>query len=233
MERARVLVAEDDRSVRDALVMALELEGYQVRATTNGQQALDAVEPFAPDVVILDVMMPTVDGLTACRRLRSRGVATPILMLTARDQVADRVSGLDAGADDYVVKPFSLDELLARLRALLRRHQPEAGEPELVVADLHLDSLRRAVRRGDREIELTKTEFDLLALLMEHAGIVLSREQIYEHIWGYDFETGSRSLDVYIGYLRRKTEADGESRLVHTIRGVGYVVRPSGSGSRP
>ena len=229
MERARVLVAEDDRSVRDSLVMALELEGYEVQATTDGEQVLAAFDGFAPDVVILDVMMPTVDGLTACRRLRSRGIATPILMLTARDQVSDRVSGLDAGADDYVIKPFSLDELLARLRALLRRHQPEAGEPELVVADLHLDALRRAVRRGDREIDLTKTEFDLLSLLMEHVGIVLSREQIYEHIWGFDFETGSRSLDVYIGYLRRKTEAEGEPRLVHTVRGVGYVVRaPAG-----
>jgi len=222
---ARVLLAEDDRSVRDALVMALELEGYEVRATNDGEQALAAFDPFAPDVVVLDVMMPTVDGLTACRRLRSRGIATPILMLTARDQVADRVSGLDAGADDYVIKPFSLDELLARLRALLRRHQPEAGEPELVVGDLHLDPLRRAVRRGDRAIDLTKTEFDLLTLLMEHAGIVLSREQIYEHIWGFDFETGSRSLDVYIGYLRRKTESEGESRLLHPVRGVGYVVR--------
>ena len=220
-----MLLAEDDRSVRDALVMALELEGYEVQATTDGEQALAAFDGFAPDVVILDVMMPTVDGLTACRRLRSRGIATPILMLTARDQVADRVSGLDAGADDYVIKPFSLDELLARLRALLRRHQPDAGEPELVVGDLHLDPLRRAVRRGDRAIDLTKTEFDLLTLLMEHAGIVLSREQIYEHIWGFDFETGSRSLDVYIGYLRRKTESEGESRLVHTVRGVGYVVR--------
>jgi len=231
MERARVLLAEDDRSVRDSLVMALELEGYEVQATTDGEQALAAFDGFAPDVVILDVMMPTVDGLTACRRLRSRGVATPILMLTARDQVSDRVSGLDAGADDYVIKPFSLDELLARLRALLRRHEPDAGEPELVVADLHLDALRRADRRGDREIDLTKTEFDLLSLLMEHAGIVLSREQIYEHIWGFDFETGSRSLDVYIGYLRRKTEAGGEPRLVHTVRGVGYVVRaPAGPG---
>ncbi len=226
----RVLLAEDDRSVRDALVMALELEGYEVRATNDGAQALDVLDAFAPDVVVLDVMMPTVDGLTACRRLRARGIATPILMLTARDQVADRVSGLDAGADDYVVKPFSLDELLARLRALLRRRQPEADATDLVVADLHLDPLRRAVRRGDRDIDLTKTEFDLLSLLMEHAGIVLSREQIYEHIWGFDFETGSRSLDVYIGYLRRKTEADGEPRLLHTVRGVGYVVRPSASG---
>src|SRR4051812_35560841 len=226
MERARVLLAEDDRSDRDSLVMALELEGYEVQATTDSEKALAAVDGLAPDVVILDVMMPTVDGLTACRRLRSRGIATPILMLTARDQVADRVSGLDAGADDYVVKPFSLDELLARLRALLRRHRPESGDAELVVADLHLDPLRRVVRRGDRGVDLTKTEFDLLSLLMEHAGIVLSREQIYEHIWGFDFETGSRSLDVYIGYLRRKTEAEGEARLVHTVRGVGYVVRP-------
>jgi len=229
MDGARVLLAEDDRSVREALVMALELEGYEVEATTNGEQALAAFDGFRPDVVVLDVMMPTIDGLTACRRLRARKVATPILMLTARDQVADRVSGLDAGADDYVVKPFSLDELLARLRALLRRNVPTADEPELVVGDLHLDPLRRAVRRGDRAIDLTKTEFDLLALLMEHAGIVLSREQIYEHIWGFDFETGSRSLDVYIGYLRRKTEAEGEPRLVHTVRGVGYVVRADGS----
>jgi len=226
MEGHRVLLAEDDRSVRDSLVMALELEGYQVTATTNGEHALAEFDPTAPDVVILDVMMPTIDGLTVCRRLRARGVRTPILMLTARDQVADRVSGLDAGADDYVVKPFSLDELLARLRALLRRHVVEPDQEELVVADLHLDPLRRAVTRGDRDVELTKTEFDLLELLMDHAGIVLSREQIYEHIWGFDFETGSRSLDVYIGYLRRKTEADGEARLVHTVRGVGYVVRP-------
>lgn len=231
METNRVLLAEDDRSVRESLVMALELEGYDVTATTNGAQALDAFDGARPDVVILDVMMPTVDGLTVCRRLRARGVRTPILMLTARDQVADRVSGLDAGADDYVVKPFSLDELLARLRALLRRNTVAEDEPELVVADLRLDPLRRAVTRGGREIELTKTEFDLLSLLMEHAGIVLSREQIYEHIWGFDFETGSRSLDVYIGYLRRKTEADGEARLVHTVRGVGYVVRSSASGA--
>ena len=232
MEPARVLLAEDDRSVRDSLTMALELEGYEVRATTNGEQALAVFDEFAPAVVILDVMMPTVDGLTACRRLRARQVTTPILMLTARDQVADRVSGLDAGADDYVVKPFSLDELLARLRALLRRRSVATDEAVLAVADLRLDPQRREVTRGDRAIDLTKTEFDLLQLLMEHAGIVLSREQIYEHIWGFDFETGSRSLDVYIGYLRRKTEADGESRLVHTVRGVGYVVRTSESGSR-
>ena len=226
MESARVLVAEDDRSVRESLVMALELEGYTVCPTTDGEKALAAVDEFKPDVLILDVMMPTVDGLTVCRRLRARKVTTPILVLTARDQVADRVSGLDAGADDYVVKPFSLDELLARLRALLRRNHGETEEPELVVGDLRLDPLRRIVTRGDRTIELTKTEFDLLQLLMEHSGIVLSRDQIYEHIWGFDFETGSRSLDVYIGYLRRKTEGEDESRIVHTVRGVGYVARP-------
>jgi len=225
MEPQRVLVAEDDRSVREALVMALELEGYAVCPTTDGERALAAFDEFRPDVLILDVMMPTVDGLTVCRRLRARKIATPILVLTARDQVADRVSGLDAGADDYVVKPFSLDELLARLRALLRRNQVDAEEPELVVSDLHLDPLRRVVRRGDRIVDLTKTEFDLLQLLMENGGIVLSREQIYEHIWGFDFETGSRSLDVYIGYLRRKTEEGDKPRLVQTVRGVGYVVR--------
>ncbi len=225
MESARVLVAEDDRSVRDALVLALELEGYTVDAQPDGERALQAFDQFGPDVLILDVMMPTVDGLTVCRRLRARNVTTPILVLTARDQVSDRVTGLDAGADDYVVKPFSLDELLARLRALLRRNTSKVNEPELVVGDLRLDPRRRLVTRGDRDIELTKTEFDLLELLMEHAGIVLSRDQIYEHIWGFDFETGSRSLDVYIGYLRRKTEAEGAPRVVHTVRGVGYVVR--------
>ena len=226
MDPARVLVAEDDRSVRDALVLALELEGYTVHAASDGEKALAAFDSFNPDVLILDVMMPTIDGLTVCRRLRARAVEKPILVLTARDQVSDRVTGLDAGADDYVIKPFSLDELLARLRALLRRNTSGIDDPELVVGDLHLDPLRRIVTRGDRVIDLTKTEFDLLQLLMENAGIVLSREQIYEHIWGYDFETGSRSLDVYIGYLRRKTEDADESRIVHTVRGVGYVARP-------
>ncbi len=206
--------------------MALELEGYTVCPTTDGERALAAFDTFDPDVLVLDVMMPTIDGLTVCRRLRARKVTTPILVLTARDQVADRVSGLDAGADDYVVKPFSLDELLARLRALLRRNQTDDDGPELVVADLRVDPRRRVAMRGDTYLDLTKTEFDLLTLLMENAGIVLSREQIYEHIWGFDFETGSRSLDVYIGYLRRKTEIDDLPRLVQTVRGVGYVVRP-------
>jgi two-component system response regulator MprA len=170
-------------------------------------------------------MMPVLDGLTVCRRLRAGNCRTPILMLTARHEVSDRVSGLDAGADDYLAKPFSLDELLARLRALLRRTSVSGSEDLLRVADLTLDPLRRRAERGGRVLELTKTEFDLLELLMLNAGIVLSRDTIYDRIWGFDFETGSRSLDVYIGYLRRKTEAEGEPRLLHTVRGVGYVVR--------
>jgi two-component system response regulator MprA len=222
---ATVLVAEDDQSVRDSLVLALELEGYDVRAVTNGAEAIDAVAAGAPDVIVLDIMMPVLDGLTACRRLRATECRTPILMLTARQEVSDRVSGLDAGADDYLPKPFSLDELLARLRALLRRTGPSGTGEELRVGDLVLDPQRRTAERDGRPLELTKTEFDLLELLMLNAGIVLSRDTIYDRIWGFDFETSSRSLDVYIGYLRRKTEADGEARLVHTVRGVGYVVR--------
>jgi two-component system response regulator MprA len=222
---AAVLVAEDDLSVRESLVLALELEGYRVHAVTNGADAIAAADQDAPDVIVLDIMMPVLDGLTACRRLRAAGSRTPILMLTARQEVSDRVSGLDAGADDYLPKPFSLDELLARLRALLRRtDSTEAGE-ELRVGDLALDPQRRTAVRDGRPLELTKTEFDLLELLMLNAGIVLSRETIYDRIWGFDFETTSRSLDVYIGYLRRKTEAGGEPRLLHTVRGVGYVVR--------
>jgi two-component system response regulator MprA len=222
---ATVLVAEDDKSVRDSLVLALDLEGYDVRAVANGAEAVDAVTTTEPDVIVLDIMMPVLDGLSACRRLRAAGCRTPILMLTARHEVSDRVSGLDAGADDYLPKPFSLDELLARLRALLRRTGASETGEELRVGDLSLDPQRRTARRGERELELTKTEFDLLELLMLNAGIVLSRDTIYDRIWGFDFETSSRSLDVYIGYLRRKTEAGGEPRLVHTVRGVGYVVR--------
>jgi two-component system response regulator MprA len=220
-----VLVAEDDKSVRDSLVLALELEGYDVRAVTNGAEAVDAVTAAQPDVIVLDIMMPVLDGLSACRRLRATGCRTPLLMLTARHEVSDRISGLDAGADDYLPKPFSLDELLARLRALLRRTGASETGEELRVGDLLLDPQRRTAARGERELELTKTEFDLLELLMLNAGIVLSRDTIYDRIWGFDFETSSRSLDVYIGYLRRKTEATGEPRLVHTVRGVGYVVR--------
>jgi two-component system response regulator MprA len=221
-----VLVAEDDRSVRESLVMALGLEGYDVDAVGDGEQALDAVLAKEPDAVVLDVMMPYLDGLTVCRRLRARGSKVPILMLTARHEVADRVSGLDAGADDYLVKPFALDELSARLRALLRRTSVTGHDDTIQVDDLVLDPLGRTAARGGRPLELTKTEFDLLELLMVNAGVVLARDVIYDRIWGFDFETSSRSLDVYIGYLRTKTEADGASRLVHTVRGVGYVLRP-------
>jgi two-component system response regulator MprA len=221
----RVLVAEDDRSVRESLTRALKLEGYEVDAVSDGEQALAAYEAAPPAVVVLDVMMPNVDGLTVCRRLRARGSTVPILMLTARHEVSDRVSGLDAGADDYVVKPFALDELSARLRALLRRTSVSGADHVLRVDDLTLDPQGRTATRGDRALELTKTEFDVLELLMTNAGIVLPRDTIYDRIWGFDFETSSRSLDVYIGYLRAKTEANGEPRLVHTVRGVGYVVR--------
>jgi len=221
-----VLVAEDDRSVRESLVMALELEGYDVVAVGDGEQALAAVAADEPDVVLLDVMMPFVDGLTVCRRLRARGVRIPILMLTARHEVADRVSGLDAGADDYVVKPFALDELTARLRALLRRTSVTGEETSIHVGDLVLDPLGRTVSRAGAALDLTKTEFDLLELMMVNAGVVLPRDVIYERIWGFDFETSSRSLDVYIGYLRTKTEIDDRPRVIHTVRGVGYVLRP-------
>jgi two-component system, OmpR family, response regulator MprA len=222
---SRVLIAEDDRSVRESLILALGVEGYDVEAVSDGAQALESVALREPDVIILDIMMPIYDGLTVCRRLRAGKCRTPILMLTARHEISDRVSGLDAGADDYLAKPFSLDELLARLRALLRRTSVSGSEELLRVADLTLDPQRRTAERAGRALELTKTEFDLLELLMLNAGIVLGRDTIYDRIWGFDFETGSRSLDVYIGYLRRKTEADGEPRLLHTVRGVGYVVR--------
>ena len=224
-----MLVVEDDRSVRESLVTALRLEGYDVTALSDGAAALEHLEQARdderPDAVLLDVMMPNLDGLTVCRRLRARGDPTPILMVTARHELADRVSGLDAGADDYLVKPFALDELTARLRALLRRTSVSGADHALRVADLSLDPHGRTARRGARVLDLTKTEFDLLELLMTNEGVVLTRDVIYDRIWGYDFETRSRSLDVYIGYLRAKTESHGEARLVHTVRGVGYVVR--------
>lgn len=224
VDTARVLVVEDDRSVREAVERALRFEGYEVLTARDGSEALSSVMNDKPDAIILDVMMPLIDGLEACRRIRARGDTTPVLMLTARESVTDRVAGLDAGADDYLVKPFALEELLARLRALLRR--AHGGGVELfTVGDLALNAATRDVRRGDQPIELTKTEFDLLELLMQNPGIVLNRSVIYERIWGYDFETSSNSLDVYIGYLRRKTEADGRPRLIHTVRGVGYVIR--------
>ena len=221
----RVLLAEDDRGVRESLVRALTFEGYDVQAVSDGAQALEAVLSRQPDVVVLDVMMPYVDGLTVCRQLRDRYRTLPILMLTARHEVSDRVAGLDAGADDYVVKPFALGELFARLRALLRRTSLSESTEVLRVDDLLLDPQSRRAERNGRVMDLTKTEFDLLELLMLNAGIVLSRDTIYQRIWGYDFETSSRSLDVYVGYLRTKTEAGGERRLLHTVRGVGYVLR--------
>jgi two-component system, OmpR family, response regulator MprA len=222
---AKVLIAEDDRAVRESLVRALRYEGYDVFAVADGALALESVTDTPPDVAILDVSMPFVDGFTVCRRLRERFRELPILMLTARHEIADRVAGLDAGADDYLVKPFALDELLARLRALLRRTSLSGSDDALRFADLVLEPRGRRVTRSERPLELTKTEFDLLELFMINPGIVLDRDTIYDRIWGFDFETHSRSLDVYIGYLRRKTEADGAPRLLHTVRGVGYVLR--------
>ena len=223
----KLVVAEDDPAVRNAVQRVLELEGYSVVVTKDGVAALDAILSNAPDAVVMDVMMPFSDGLSVCRELRRRANRTPILLLTARHEIGDRVAGLDAGADDYLVKPFSIAELLARVRALLRRNAPNTTSKILQLADLSLDPTRREVRRGSRIVDLTKTEFDLLQVLLEQTGIVLSREYLYEHIWGFDFETNSKSLDVYIGYLRRKIEQDDETKLLHTVRGVGYVVRAS------
>lgn len=222
-----ILVVDDDRAIRESLGRALRLEGYDVTLVADGAAALEAVRTDPPAAVVLDVMMPNVDGLTVCRVLRSEGDRTPILMLTARTETAERVAGLDAGADDYLPKPFDLDELLARLRALLRRTQPEADASVLQVEDLRIDPASRRVWRGDDEVELTKTEFDLLELLARNQGIVLDHTTIYERIWGYDFGPDSKNLAVYIGYLRRKIEADGRARLLHTVRGVGYTLRAS------
>ncbi len=228
----RVLVADDDRAIRESLARALELEGYPVVAVPDGASALEAIAADRPDVLILDVMMPGIDGLTVCRVLRAQGDQTPILMLTARTETSDRVAGLDAGADDYLPKPFDLDELLARIRALLRRSRPAdatldaAGiDAPLVVADLTLDPATREVTRGGRAITLSKTEFDLLELLMRNTGVVLVHSTIYDRIWGYDFGPGSNNLAVYISYLRRKIDADEDVKLIHTVRGVGYTVR--------
>ena len=225
--RFTIVLAEDDPAVRAAVQRVLELEGYTVLAVNDGTAALDAIISKPPHAAVLDVMMPFADGLTVCRELRHRGNRTPILLLTARHEVGDRVAGLDAGADDYLAKPFAVDELLARVRALLRRNAPTTNGAIFTLENLELDANRREVRRGDRAVELTKTEFDLLHILLEQQGIVLTREYLYEHIWGMNFETNSKSLDVYIGYLRRKIELDGETKLLHTVRGVGYVVRAS------
>jgi two-component system response regulator MprA len=228
----RILVVDDDRAVRESLRRSLAFNGYQVDLASDGQAALDAVVAQRPDAMVLDVMMPRLDGLEVCRRMRAGGDDLPILVLTARDAVSDRVSGLDAGADDYLPKPFALEELLARLRALLRRRTPDdiaasamGSSKPLVFGDLSLDPETREVRRGDRPISLTRTEFSLLELLLAYPRRVLTRAQILEQVWGYDFPTTGNALEVYIGYLRRKTEADGEPRLIHTVRGVGYVLR--------
>jgi two-component system, OmpR family, response regulator MprA len=223
----RVLVVDDDQAVRDSLRRSLTFNGYEVHLAADGEQALSAVSATRPDVVVLDVMMPRMDGLAACRALRAAGDDVAVLMLTARDDVSDRVAGLDAGADDYLPKPFALEELLARLRALLRRVGPAEGDDSaaLRLADLTLDPETREVRRGARSVRLTRTEFSLLELLLRNQRRVLSRERILEEVWGYDFPTTANSLEVYVGYLRRKTEPEGEARLIHTVRGVGYVAR--------
>jgi len=221
----KILVAEDDNAVRKSLERALRLEGYQVLMSSNGEQALEIASVTPPDLYILDVMMPILDGLSVCRTLRRQGDKTPILILTARHQVSDRVSGLDAGADDYLAKPFALDELLARIRALLRRNASDTKSKSYVVSNLVLNIETRQVLREGRELDLTKTEFDLLELLMRNENVVLTREMIYDEIWGFDFETNSKSLDVYVGYLRRKVDNDPLQKLIHTIRGIGYCLR--------
>jgi len=221
----RVLVVDDDPAVRESLRRSLAFNGYEVVLAADGEQALRAIADSRPDAVVLDVMMPNLDGLATCRALRAAGDDVPVLMLTARDEVADRVAGLDAGADDYLPKPFALEELLARLRALLRRIGAGDSGPVLRLADLTLDPASRDVTRGERPVRLTRTEFALLELLLRNQRRVLPRERILEEVWGYDFPTTANSLEVYVGYLRRKTEAMGEPRLIHTVRGVGYVAR--------
>ncbi len=229
----RVLVVDDDAAVRESLERSLRFEGYEVTTAIDGADALDAVGRDQPDIVVLDVMMPRIDGLETCRQLRARGDDVPVLMLTARDGLADRVSGLDVGADDYLVKPFALEELLARLRALTRRAALAAraagpgGVPGSVLryGGVDLDQASRQVTRGERELALTKTEFELLELFLSHPRQVLSRSMIMERVWGYDFGPTSNSLEVFVSYLRRKLEAGGEPRLLHTVRGVGYVLR--------
>jgi len=221
----KILVVDDERAVRDSLRRALELEGYEIELAADGSEALARLEDGSePDAMILDVLMPGTDGLEVCRRIRRTGSRLPVLLLTARAEVGDRVAGLDAGADDYVTKPFALEELLARVRALLRRTQDE-GQDKLLFADLELDPGTRDVRRGGDRIELTRTEFSLLELFLRNPRQVLTRSVIFERVWGYDFGFGSNSLDVYIGYLRRKTEAGDKPRLIQTVRGVGYALR--------
>ncbi|HEY2571202.1 MAG TPA: response regulator transcription factor [Solirubrobacteraceae bacterium] len=224
-EQARILVVDDEPAVQSALSRALTLERYEVAQAIDGRDALQQLSGTAYDAVILDIAMPYVDGLEVCRRLRDGGDRTPVLMLTAREQVDDRVAGLDAGADDYLVKPFALRELLARVRALLRRSGEEDEEGTLSFEDLCLDRLAHEARRGERTLQLTRTEFLLLEMFMRHPRQVLTRSAIFEHVWGYDFGATSNSLGVYMGYLRRKTEVGEEPRLLHTVRGVGYVLK--------
>jgi two-component system, OmpR family, response regulator MprA len=226
----RVLVVDDDRAIRESLARALELDGYEVELASDGAAALAAIRGTRPDVAVVDVMMPNIDGLTLCRVLRAERDRLPILMLTARTETSDRVAGLDAGADDYLPKPFELDELMARLRALLRRSRPDddgdgQADGTLHVADLRIDPNARRVWRNDVEIDLSKTEFDLLELLVRNTGIVLDHTLIYERIWNYDFGPDSKNLAVYISYLRRKIDTDELPKLIHTVRGVGYTVR--------
>ncbi|MFI7383557.1 response regulator transcription factor [Streptomyces sp. NPDC049813] len=232
----RILIVDDEPAVREALQRSLAFEGYGTEVAVDGADALEKAAAHRPDLVVLDVQMPRMDGLTAARRLRATGSTTPILMLTARDTVGDRVTGLDAGADDYLVKPFELDELFARVRALLRRSGYASaavaeidGSDVLSFADLRMDLATREVTRGTRTVELTRTEFTLLEMFLAHPRQVLTREQILKAVWGFDFEPSSNSLDVYVMYLRRKTEAGGEPRLVHTVRGVGYALRSGGA----
>ncbi|MEU6406277.1 response regulator transcription factor [Streptomyces sp. NPDC046985] len=232
----RILIVDDEPAVREALQRSLAFEGYETEVAVDGADALEKSAAYRPDLVVLDIQMPRMDGLTAARRIRGGGDTTPILMLTARDTVGDRVTGLDAGADDYLVKPFELDELFARIRALLRRSSYTGAVPgaadegdALTFADLRMDLATREVTRGGRQVELTRTEFTLLEMFLAHPRQVLTREQILKAVWGFDFEPSSNSLDVYVMYLRRKTEAGGEPRLVHTVRGVGYVLRQGGA----
>jgi two-component system, OmpR family, response regulator MprA len=227
--RSRVLVVDDDKAVRESLRRSLEFNGYDVALAADGAEALAGIAGTAPDVVVMDVMMPRLDGIEATRALRTAGNDVPVLVLTARDAVGDRVEGLDAGADDYLTKPFALEELLARLRALLRRVVPagDADDETLSFADLTMDVGTREVRRGGRAIELTRTEFTLLEMFLRRPRRVLERSFILEEVWGYDFPTTANSLEVYVGYLRRKTEAGDEPRLIHTVRGVGYVLKES------
>jgi two-component system, OmpR family, response regulator MprA len=222
-----ILVVDDDQAVRDSLRRALVLEGYEVDLAANGTEALRILGQRSPDAVILDLQMPDIDGLEVCRRLRSLGDMTPVLMLTARGAVDDRVEGLDAGADDYMPKPFDLSELFARLRALLRRRAPGASGEVLRFGDLTLDVSTREAKRGERSFSLTKIEFDLLEMFLENSRQVLTREQILDRVWGYDFDSGTNSLAVYVGYLRRKLEENGDTRLIQTVRGIGYSLRES------